>query len=97
MVFPKNFFCRILLLYRFSPCYTIGETHYILGVRVVENRFAKKMLQIVNEDLEAVQYEMKELDRQYIDKQKRARQLKKAKMELELLWDQGDSNTNVIL
>lgn len=44
--------------------------------------FAKKMLSIIDGDLELVNEEKKELDKQYIDKQKRERQLLKAREEV---------------
>jgi hypothetical protein len=49
----------------------------------VEKVLAEKMLRLVNEDYDAVVKEMKEIDKLYISKQKQARQLRKAKEELE--------------
>ena len=58
----------------------------------MERSFRERMLRIVNEDLEAVHYEMKELDRLYIEKQKQSRQLKKAKRELESMEGSGETS-----
>ena len=44
--------------------------------------FAKKMLSIIDGDLELVNEEKKDLNKQYIDKQKRERQLLKAREEV---------------
>jgi hypothetical protein len=41
------------------------------------------VLKIIDEDLQNLYYEMKHLDRQYIEKQKRVRELKKVKAEIE--------------
>jgi hypothetical protein len=58
----------------------------------VTESFRERMLRIVNDDLEAVHYEMKELDRLYIEKQKQVRQLKKAKRELEAMEGSGETS-----
>ena len=49
----------------------------------MDKTIAKHMLRLVNEDLQAVIEEKRELDRLYISKQKQERELKKHKAELE--------------
>lgn len=45
-------------------------------------RYKEQMLKMINEDLDALYYEMKELDRQYVERQIRVRKLKKRKDEI---------------
>lgn len=54
-----------------------------IGVGVMERSLAERMLNMVNDNLNAVTNEMKEIDRLYVSKQKEKRQLNKAKAELE--------------
>ena len=58
---------------------------------MTKEALAKQMLKIIDEDLQALYYEMKELDRQYIERQKRVRQLKKTKEKIleEMGWTVG--------
>jgi hypothetical protein len=58
---------------------------------VTKETLAKQMLKIIDEDLQALHYEMKELDRQYIERQKRVRELKKTKEKIleEMGWTEG--------
>lgn len=43
----------------------------------------EKVLEIIDEEISNLHYEMKHLDKQYIEKQKRVRELRKMKTEIE--------------